>query len=577
MTTQSVAEAYLEILAARGIEYLFGNGGTDFGPIVEAYARRMSAEEPLPKPITVPHEIAAVAMAHGYTMVTGRPQAVMVHTIPGTANAVGGIINASRAQIPMLFTAGRTPITEGNARGSRDGGIHWAQESFDQGSMVREWVKWDYELRAGSNVESIVDRALAISKTVPTGPVYLTLPREILAEEIEAPGYAAQPRLTPSETAAAPAPLERAARALASAKNPIAIAHGLGRDPRTVPILVELAELLGMGVFEVNPAYVNFPQNHRLHAGFDGATALADADAVLVLESDVPWPPKRVSLQEGATVIELGEDPLYSRYPVRGFPSDISLAGDLFLSLSGLLAAIKSQPIDPAGVAERSARWHEQAIRSHTAANERIQAARDKTPILKPWFSHCVDQIRAVASVPLRDPGSYDDTIVVNELGVDLSCICFTKPGTLYGHAPSGGLGWALGAALGAKLAATDKTVICAVGDGSYIFGSPAAAHWVSRAYDLPVLFLVFNNAGWNAVANATRSIAPDGAAVRTRNFPFTDLSPSLDFELFAQAAGGYGERVDDPAELPAALERALKVVKTEHRQALLNVIGQRP
>ncbi|HTE83784.1 MAG TPA: thiamine pyrophosphate-binding protein, partial [Dehalococcoidia bacterium] len=151
MATESVAEAYLDLLAARGIEYLFGNGGTDFGPIVEAYARRMAAEEPVPKPITVPHEITAVAMAHGHTMVSGQPQAVMVHTIPGTANAVGGIINASRAQIPMLFTAGRTPLTEGSIRGSRDGGIHWAQESFDQGSMVREWVKWDYELRSGSN------------------------------------------------------------------------------------------------------------------------------------------------------------------------------------------------------------------------------------------------------------------------------------------------------------------------------------------------------------------------------------------------------------------------------------------
>jgi acetolactate synthase-1/2/3 large subunit len=564
MPTESVAEAYLGLLAARGIEYLFGNGGTDFGPIVEAYARRMEAEEPVPVPITVPHEIAAVAMAHGHTMVSGRPQAVMVHTIPGTANAVGGIINASRAQIPMLFTAGRTPLTEGSLKGSRDGGIHWAQESFDQGSMVREWVKWDYELRSGSNLETIVDRALAIANTVPTGPVYLTLPREVLAEEVDPVVYG-RPRLQPSRTSAAPAALEEAARVLASAKNPIAIAHGLGRDVRTVPLFIELAELLGMGVFESNPAYVNFPQNHRLHAGFDGPSALPDADAVLVLESDVPWSPKRVSPQDGATVIELAEDPLYSRYPVRGFPSDISLAGDLFLTLSGLLAAVKQQPIDPAAVAERSERWHDRAIRHHEATQERADAARGRSPILKAWFSHCVDQMRD------------DDTIVVNELGVDLSHLCFTQPGTLYGHAPSGGLGWALGAAIGAKLAAPDKTVICAVGDGSYIFGCPEAVHWVSRANSLPVLFLVYNNAGWNAVASATRGIAPDGVAARTRNMPFTDLSPQLDFEMFCQAAGGYGERVEDPEDLPNALGRALHAVRVEKRQALLNIIGQRP
>ena len=112
----SVAEAYIELLAARGIDYFFGNGGTDFGPIVEAYANRFAKEEMLPKPIPVPHEITAVAMSHGYTMVTGKPQVVMVHTLPGTANAVGGILNASRSNVPILFTAGRTPITEGERK-----------------------------------------------------------------------------------------------------------------------------------------------------------------------------------------------------------------------------------------------------------------------------------------------------------------------------------------------------------------------------------------------------------------------------------------------------------------------------
>ena len=161
----SVAEAYLELLASRNIEYFFGNGGTDFAPIIEAYAKRTTQEQPLPRPITVPHEVTAVAMAHGYTMITGRPQVVMVHTTPGTANAMSGVINAFRSNIPMLFTAGRTPIAEGDAKGSRNLNIHWAQESFDQGSMVREWVKWDYELRHGADLEGVVDRALAIAQS----------------------------------------------------------------------------------------------------------------------------------------------------------------------------------------------------------------------------------------------------------------------------------------------------------------------------------------------------------------------------------------------------------------------------
>jgi acetolactate synthase-1/2/3 large subunit len=565
MPADTVAEAYLEMLVARGIEYLFGNGGTDFGPIVEAYAKRIAAEEPLPRPVTVPHEITAVAMAHGYTMVTGRPQAVMVHTIPGTANALSGIINASRAQIPMLFTAGRTPLTEGDLRGSRDGGIHWAQESFDQGSMVREWVKWDYELRSGSNIETIVDRALAITKSEPAGPVYLTLPREILSQEIANFEFSDKARMAPSETAPAPATVAEAAKRLAAAKHPIAITQALGRDPRAVPLLVELAELLGMPVFESNPARFNFPQDHPLHVGFNAAAHLADADAVVLLETDVPWAPKRATPRSGAAIIAVGEDPIFSRYPVRGFPADIVLAGSPRLALSELLRELRALHVDTAAVSRRNERWQGEHDRLRAETLARAEAARSKAPIQKQWFSQCVQDIRD------------ENTALVNELGVDPTQLCTTKAGTYYSHSPAGSLGWAEGAALGVKLADPDKAVICTVGDGSYIFGTPAATHWVSRAYNLPVLFIVYNNAGWNAVANSTRGVAPDGWATRTHNFPFTDLSPSLDFEMFCQAAGGYGERVEDPEQVPAALKRGLDIVRNEKRQVLLNVIGTRP
>ncbi|MBI2544221.1 MAG: hypothetical protein HYW16_03225 [Candidatus Rokubacteria bacterium] len=154
VAVESAAEAYLELLAARGIEYFFGNAGTDFAPIVEAYAKRLAQGIVLPRPITVPHEVPAVAMAHGYAMVTRRPQAVMVHVIVGTANALGGIMNAARAHVPILLTAGRTPLTEGSLGGARDRYIHWAQEAFDQGALVREFVKWDYELRSASDLET---------------------------------------------------------------------------------------------------------------------------------------------------------------------------------------------------------------------------------------------------------------------------------------------------------------------------------------------------------------------------------------------------------------------------------------
>jgi len=185
VSVDNTAQAYLEVMRDRGVKYFFGNAGTDFAPLIDGFARFAAEGKGNPKPVLVPHEFTAVSMAHGYAMVTGEPQVVMVHVNVGTSNALTGIINASRANIPLIFTAGRTPITEGEVKGGRNLHIHWAQESFDQASMLREYVKWDYELRCFAQVEKVVDRALNIAMSEPKGPVYLSLPREVLAEEHE--------------------------------------------------------------------------------------------------------------------------------------------------------------------------------------------------------------------------------------------------------------------------------------------------------------------------------------------------------------------------------------------------------
>src|SRR5262245_16417752 len=294
-TVESTADAYLELLAARGVEYFFANAGTDFAPIIEAYARRSAQGQASPRPITVPHEVPAVAMAHGYTMVSGRPQVVMVHVIVGAGNAAGGVINAARSNLPVLFSAGRNPITEAGADGSRDRPIHWAQEAFDQAGMLREFVKWDYELKRFDQLETVVDRALTLAQSEPRGPVYLTLPREVLAERHEAIEYADPARaVVPAETLPDPRAIREAAAMLAAARNPGIITKALGRGPGAVPALVRFAETLGAPVFDQFHTYVNFPPDHPLHAGFeplDGrfepAAHLGEADVILVIESDV--------------------------------------------------------------------------------------------------------------------------------------------------------------------------------------------------------------------------------------------------------------------------------------------------
>ncbi len=571
-TVESTADAYLELLAARGVEYFFANAGTDFAPLIEAYARRSAQGQASPRPITVPHEVPAVAMAHGYTMVTGRAQVVMVHVIVGAGNAAGGVINAARSNVPMLFSAGRNPITEAGDAGSRDRPIHWAQEAFDQAGMLREFVKWDYELKRFDQLETVVDRALTLAQSEPRGPVYLTLPREVLAERHEAIEYADPARaVVAAATLPDPRAIDEAAAMLAGARNPIIITKALGRDPAAVPALVRFAETLGAPVFDQFHTYVNFPQDHPLHAGFeplDGrfepAAHLSEADVILVLESDVPWFPQLNRPKPEARVIHVAVDPLFSRYPVRGFPADLALAGTPRLTLAALADALAGR-VDPVAVAERRRRWTQAGARRREAALAKGQAARAEAPLNMLWVSRAIGDVLD------------DRTIVVNEYDLDPAQCTFTRPGTYFAAPPSGGLGWGLGAALGAKLASPERDVICCVGDGAYIFGSPTASHFVSRAYNLPVLFVVFNNRTWNAVKRAVQTYAPDGWGVRTDAMPLTALEPSPDYEMLCQASGGHGEKVEDPAALPDALRRGLRIVREEKRQVVLNVICKKP
>jgi acetolactate synthase I/II/III large subunit len=566
IAVESTAEAYLTLLKARGVDYFFGNGGTDFAPIVEAYAKLAAEGKSYPRPITVPHEFTAVSMAHGYAMVAGRPQVVMVHVIVGTANGLGAVMNAARSNVPMLFSAGRTPIAEADILGARNRQIHWAQESFDQGGIVREFVKWDYELRTFAQLETVVDRALSLSTAEPQGPVYLSLPREVLAERQREFEYA-EPARTPPAARIAPDPaaVSEAARILAAARNPLVIAKASGRDTASVASLVALAEALGAPVVENFNTYLNFPQDHPLHLGYDTGPFLEAADAILVLESDSPWFPQLKRPSQEARVIHLGVDPMYSRIPIRGFPVDVALVGTPGLALAALAQGVREAAPDAAAARARRERWAAEHRKMRDAWAARARAVQGARPMDMAWVSRCLgDAID-------------DETIVVNEYDLDPTQACFRRPGSFFGPPSAAGLGWGLGAAMGAKLAAPEKTVVAALGDGAYIFGAPTAAHFTARAFGIPFLAVVFNNQAWNAVKRATADVHPDGWAVRTRNMPISDLDPSPAFELVAQACGAHAERVEDPAALPDALRRALKVVREERRQALLNVICRKP
>ena len=159
----STAERLLQRMKALGVDYVFGNAGTDFAPIIEAFARAATSGIAMPEPVLTAHETVAVGMAHGYFLATRRAQCVMVHVNVGLANALMGLLNAATDNAPILMCSGRTPVTEFGRHGSRSRPIHWGQEMRDQAAMVRESCKWDYELRFPEQVPELIDRAHAIA------------------------------------------------------------------------------------------------------------------------------------------------------------------------------------------------------------------------------------------------------------------------------------------------------------------------------------------------------------------------------------------------------------------------------
>ena len=564
-SVHSVATNYLQALLERGIEYVFANAGTDFAPIIEALVYAQQNGIKTPQFITVPHENVAISMAHGYFLATGRPAAVMVHVTVGTANALCGLMNAARDQAPILLTAGRTPSTETGHIGSRNASIHWGQDSFDQGGIVREWVKWDYELRPGQPAEEIVGRALDIAMSEHKGPVYLCMPREVLGDLTDKQPAPPRPRALGSLLATpSPEGIHQAAEWLANAQFPLIISSSTGRDPRNVAVLSRIAQRYGIGVAlpgEPGARELNVATTHPMFLGVHPADAIAKADVIIAIDCEVPWWPSKVTPRADAKLIQIAPDPFFNRYPVRGFQMDLAIAGSSSLALVQLeqelakLCAGKQDKIN-------SRQKQFTAISSARAAKQDalVKAVATRVPLHPAWIAQCVNEVVT------------KDTLVVNEMGVPLDFLKLDEPRSYLSSSLAGGLGFGLGAAVGAKIGAPAKQVILLVGDGSYMFGCPTAAHHVASMYKLPTTTLVMNNARWNAVHRSTLGMYPEGLASKEALMPLVSLGTSPEYQDIMKACGGYGEKVEAPDQLLAALKRCLDA-NAKGQAALLNLI----
>jgi len=550
---QTGAESLLDGLSLSGIQYMFANAGTDFPPIIEALARRDPSAAPVA--LTIPHETAAVAMAHGAYLVTGRAQAVMVHVNVGLANSVMGVINAASDNIPMLVMSGRTPISERGRKGARMTPIQYGQEMFDQTSLVRDLVKYSYEMRYPEQGKQLVMRAMSLATSEPQGPVYLSLPKEPLSEIVPETTQTHHP-MPPAATKILPDPeaIIKLARLLETASNPVIICQRGDTEGRLSRALSTLAAKHGIAVFEPfllrNVLHSNDPALQGYHA-----SGPSDADLIIVLDSDTPWIEATNAPGPETIVVHIGPDPHFARMPVRGFRTDLAISSD---SVEAILA-VDREARAPSAALQRSKALAQSATQRRDAAQVKAKAG-DTNPMSAEWISHCVSEIMD------------EEAVAFSELGLLPAYMTLKGPNRLFNNVHAGGLGWAMPAALGAQLMRPDRLTIACMGDGSYMFANPVACHQIAEALRLPILTIIKNNAMWNAVRRSVVNGYPDGSAAMSNTVPLTSLEPLPDFAAIARASRAHAERIEDGRELPAALQRAVGIIRTEKRQVLLDL-----
>jgi acetolactate synthase I/II/III large subunit len=557
--TITAGGAILARLKVVGVDYIFANSGTDFPPIIEGLAEAAAKNIALPRAIVIPHEHAAMRMAHGYYLATDRAQAVMAHTSVGLANCAIGAINMATEHVPVLLFSGRTPTLERGRLGARTVPIGWGQEMRDQTALVREATKWDYELRFPEQALEVVDRAYAIACSTPRGPVYVSLPREVLcgpcpSNALDAPSRMASVGLGPAAGA-----LEDAAALLAGARHPVIIAQRGSGSAKAFAALSALVNAWGIPVVQYWPNQLAIASDHQMAVGTELDPWLSEADVVLVLDCLAPWSPAVHTLRPDCKVIQAGPDPLYSRFPVRNFQADLSLVGETSEIILGLARAMQAHRPDEC--ADRRALVTAKADEIRAATRLAAEHGRIGEQMTKEWVSLCLS--RAIESL---------DATVLSELGCPMDPMTLRTASSWYQEPHSGGLGWSFPCALGMQLARPDRLIVATMGDGSYMFSNPVACHQIAEALGLPVLVLVLNNREWGAVRKSVLGTYPDGYASRENRMPLVSLDPSPDFSLVAKASRAWTARVDLADELPAALEAAIRHISTTRTQALVEI-----
>jgi benzoylformate decarboxylase len=536
LTVISGKRAFLEILKQEGVDILFGNPGTTELPLMDALAVDNEMRYVLGL-----QEAAVMAMADGYAQASGKLTVVNLHVTPGLGNAMGMLYDAQKAGSPILVTAGQH-----DQDFNRTEPILYA----DLPPIARPLVKWSDEVHRLQDLPLMVHRAAKTAMAPPTGPVFLSLPGDILKLEADI-DLLGPTRVAPNVRGDRSA-IEAAAKILSEAKRPIIMAGDAVAQSRATAELVELAELLGAPVYaELIPNTASFPSSHPLFRGAMGRaqTAIrkildqhdvmfsAGADLfALSLPSDVhPVPPDLRIVHLDIDPWELGKN----------YPSDVAILGSPKGTLPELTAAVRDAM--PAAAQNAARDRLKSASDANRAELEKLRARAKSLAGEVPVQPLAL--INAIAGILPKDAVVIDES--VSSSGGMRQLLKSDDPQSFFGLR-GGGIGWGLPAAIGVKLALPDRPVIGLIGDGSAMYTCQAL--WTAARYKLGVTFVIFNNTSYRILKQ--RVFAQRGYAAQLDRYVGMELNdPAVDFVGLARSLGVAAERattVHDATDLIA-------------------------
>ena len=547
-------KALVKIFERAGVDYVFSSPGTEWPPVWEAFAENEERAERRIQYINCRHEAAAVALASGYSKVTGKPQAVLLHATAGPLNAAMFLRAAYQERVPMVICCGESSAF-GEERRLPDPGNQWVHDLTDIGGpaeLLRRSVKWSERVTSSSILVPTVQRAMQIAVEPPAGPVLLGVPFECMLDDVSLSEETKPNRIARAVTINDQA-VQEAVEMLLRAERPVVVTEHLGRDAAVVSLLVDLCESFGIPVMEsFRPAFLNFPRNHPLYLPYD-IKRIESADLVLIADAVTPWYPISKGPSPDAKVLFIGDEYPYSRLPFWGYKVDLALVAPPAATLPRLLNRAKSSEgfaANRRSYEERSREIRAEHDRQVAAIQREAMEHKHDVPVDPRWLCQALHE-----SMP-------PDAVIVEETTVHRTLIQNMIPRSQpmsYIARVTGGLGVSLGYGLGVKLALKQRPVFVLIGDGGFHYNPVPSCLGLAQEYALPITVVVFNNQRYLSMERGLLRYYPEGAAKRTGIHFGGPISPNPDYRLYADIYGGYGVRVTDPQEIQPAVTRALE------------------